>query len=153
MEIAKKVIFLVDDEPMNLFFGQAVLQDHFDVLSLRSGVGLMKALEKAMPDLILLDIDMPEMDGFETIRLLKNNPETVSIPVIFLTARTDDDSKATGLSLGAADYLLKPYDPPRLTECIEIALIVNHRGCIFVDGSVTHGQGYFLGRPCVTAQS
>ena len=139
MEIDKKVIFLVDDEPTNLFVGQAVLEDHYDVLSLRSGAGLLKALEKTMPDLILLDIDMPEMDGFETMRLLKNNPETVSIPVIFLTARTDDDSRSTGLFLGAVDYLLKPYDPPRLMERIEIALLVNHRGCIFVDGSVTQG--------------
>ena len=123
MEIDKKVIFLVDDEPMNLFFGQAVLQDHFDVLSLRSGEGLMKALEKAMPDLILLDIDMPEMDGFETIRLLKDNPETVSIPVIFLTARKDDDSKSTGLFLGAVDFLHKPFDPPRLIERIGELLV------------------------------
>ena len=123
MEIDKKIIFLVDDEPTNLSVGQAVLEDHYDVLPLRSGAGLLKALEKTMPDLILLDIDMPEMDGFETIRLLKDNPETESIPVIFLTARKDDDSKAAGLYLGAVDFLHKPFDPPRLIKQIGAVLL------------------------------
>ena len=122
MVIDKKIIFLVDDEPTNLFVGRAALEDHYDVLTLNSGAGLLKAIKKTMPDLIILDIDMPEMDGFEAIRLLKDNPKTVNIPVIFLTGRNDDGSKAKGLYLGAVDFLHKPFDPLHLIECIGAVL-------------------------------
>ncbi len=102
-------IFIVDDEPMNL----SVLFEHarrasWRVLIHTSGASALKAIPGVNPDIVLLDIMMPDMDGFEVCRCLKANPATCDIPVIFVTALTDQCNEVNGLELGAVDYIQKP---------------------------------------------
>ena len=120
----KKTIFIVDDDSTNLMAGRNALEEHYNVLTLNSGVRLLKMLEKRTPDLILLDIEMPEMNGYETIKNLKGKRETEHIPIIFLTAKSDSDSELEGLSLGAIDYIAKPFSKPLLLKRIEVHLLV-----------------------------
>ena len=124
METERKLIILVDDNTTNLFAGYNALIDHYDALTVPSGAKLFALLERTMPDLILLDIEMPEMNGYEVIKILKANPKTADIPVIFLTARSDNVSELEGLSLGAIDYISKPFSPPLLLKRIEVHLLV-----------------------------
>lgn len=102
-------ILLVDDEPINLaVFGQA-LTPYYEVLVATSGLrGLELVNATPKPDLILLDVMMPDMDGYEVINLLKANPETQDIPVIFVTALSSNADEERGLLLGAVDYIYKP---------------------------------------------
>ena len=124
METELKTVILVDDNPTNLAVGSAALEGHYGVLTLNSGARLIKILDKTTPDLILLDVEMPEMSGYDVIRVLKGNPATAGIPVIFLTARNDGESELEGLSLGAIDYITKPFSTPLLLKRIEVHLLV-----------------------------
>ncbi|MDR2542594.1 MAG: response regulator [Treponema sp.] len=124
MSILKKTIFLVDDDITNLALGNDTLCQLYKVFTMNSGIRLLKMLETHTPDLILLDVEMPEMNGYETIRLLKDKEETKNIPVVFLTAQSDVESELKGLSLGAIDYIIKPFSPPLLIKRIEIHLLV-----------------------------
>jgi putative two-component system response regulator len=127
MENNRKMIFLVDDNITNLTAGSEALEDFYDVMTFNSGARLFKALERTIPDLILLDVSMPEMDGYEVIKLLKENPETESVPVIFLTGRDDEESEIEGLSLGSIDYITKPFKPYLLQKRIEVHLLVENQ--------------------------
>ena len=102
-------VVVVDDEPTNLKKAETVLSEKFKVILLKSGEILLRYLEKHTPDLILLDIMMPDMDGYETIQRLKANEKTAGIPVIFLTGKTDTESEVKGLKLGAVDFIIKPF--------------------------------------------
>jgi putative two-component system response regulator len=124
MEKEQKTIFLVDDDATNLAVGRDALDEYYDVLTLNSGARLLKMLERTIPDLILLDVEMPEMNGYEVIRQIKNNKETANIPVIFLTAKNDGESELEGLTLGAIDYIIKPFSPSLLRKRIEVHLLV-----------------------------
>ena len=124
MEIDRKTIFLVDDDITNLTIGNSVLTEFYNVFTLNSCKRLQKMLEKCIPDLILLDIEMPEINGYETIKLIKSNENTKNIPVIFLTAQRDGENELKGLSLGAIDYIIKPFSPPLLLKRIEIHLLI-----------------------------
>ncbi|MCL1806576.1 MAG: response regulator [Oscillospiraceae bacterium] len=114
----KKTIFMVDDNVTNLAKVEEVLEKHFLVITLSSAAKMFTVLEKVIPDLILLDIDMPEMDGLEAMKFLKENSRTASIPVIFLTGLTDSDTEAYGIELGAADFITKPFSEPVLINRI-----------------------------------
>ncbi|MDR2577625.1 MAG: response regulator [Chitinispirillales bacterium] len=123
--MSRKTIFIVDDDPTNLATVLGALEKHYSVLALNSGEKLLKTLERKIPDMILLDIEMPEMSGYDTIRILKGNAKTAGIPVIFLTAKCDSDSELEGLTLGAVDYIAKPIPPPSLLlKRIEVHLLV-----------------------------
>ena len=105
------VILIVDDNPINLKLLFDLLDYYgFKVLVAEDGQNAISVAEYASPDLILLDILMPGIDGFETCRLLKINPATQEIPVIFITAMTDKVDKIKGLNLGAVDYITKPLE-------------------------------------------
>lgn len=119
MESEKKLIFLVDDNPANLRIGKNVLSELYTVATVPSGAKLFSLLESNHPALILLDIDMPEMDGYEALEILKSKPETKDIPVVFLTGMADSANEDKGRLLGAIDYITKPFDPPSLIACIE----------------------------------
>jgi len=119
-----KTIFLVDDDITNLAAGNDALCRHYNVITMNSGGRLIKMLESHTPDLILLDVEMPEMDGYDTIKTLKNHERTKNIPVIFLTAQSDTESEIKGLSLGAIDYIIKPFSPPLLVKRIQVHLLV-----------------------------
>ena len=122
-----EMIYLVDDDPTNLIVGRNALLGKYQVVTLPSGEKLLAALEKHLPSLILLDVEMPGMDGYTTIRHIKGNPRTADIPVIFLTGKTDMASELEGLSLGAIDYVTKPFSPPLLLKRIELHLLVRHQ--------------------------
>jgi putative two-component system response regulator len=124
MTSERKTVLLVDDDLTNLTVGRNALEEHYDVLTLNSGARLIKMLSRSVPDLILLDVEMPEMNGYETIRAIKENPDTAKIPVIFLTAKSDGESELEGLSLGAIDYITKPFSVPLLLKRIELHLLV-----------------------------
>lgn len=116
-------ILVVDDVPDNLDVLVGVLNDDYRVKAANSGERALKLLEGGnIPDLILLDVMMPEMDGFEVCRRIKSNPATSDIPVIFLTAMGDAVNVTQGLELGAVDYITKPADPPILKARIRTHL-------------------------------
>jgi CheY-like chemotaxis protein len=118
VEGEKRLIILVDDNPANLRIGKNILADRYAVATAPSAAKLFALLENNRPVLILLDIDMPEMSGYEAIKILKDKPETKDIPVIFLTGLTDESNEAAGRALGAADYVTKPFDPAFLIKCV-----------------------------------
>ena len=110
----KPVILAVDDTPENLDVVKGILATDYTVKAAINGKMALKIAEKQPPDLILLDIIMPEMDGYEVCKQLKSNPLTREIPVIFLTAKDQTTDESKGFELGAADYMLKPVNPPIL---------------------------------------
>ena len=124
MAIGQKTIFLVDDDPVYLAIGSDTLSQYYNTFTMDSSFRLLKMLESHSPDLILLDIEMPEMDGYKTIEILKSRNETKDIPIIFLTAHSDGESELKGLSLGAIDYIIKPFTPSLLLKRIELHLLV-----------------------------
>ncbi|MDR0290322.1 MAG: response regulator [Treponema sp.] len=124
MESEKELIILVDDNPANLRIGKNVLSEKYRVATAPSGEKMFSLLENNKPEIILLDIDMPEMNGYDAIKILKSKPETKDIPVIFLTARTESGDELEGLTLGAIDYIVKPFQPPLLLKRIEVHLLV-----------------------------
>lgn len=107
----KQRILVVDDATENLDILVALLQKDYRVTAARSGQKALVMAAKNPPDLILLDIMMPEMDGYEVCRHLKQNPELRFIPVIFITAMTKEENETQGLELGAVDYINKPIQP------------------------------------------
>ncbi|MDR3199941.1 MAG: response regulator [Spirochaetales bacterium] len=120
----KEMIILVDDNPANLRTGKNVLSDRYNVFTAPSAEKMFSLLVNNKPAMILLDIEMPEMSGYEAIKILKAKPETRDIPVIFLTGKSDSDNELEGLSLGAIDYITKPFMPPLLLKRIEVHLLV-----------------------------
>jgi putative two-component system response regulator len=124
MENEKKLIILVDDNLANLRIGKNVLSEKYTVITAPSVEKMFGILENNNPDIILLDVDMPEINGHEAIKILKSKPQTKDIPVIFLTARTESTDELEGLSLGAIDYITKPFQPQLLLKRIEVHLLV-----------------------------
>jgi len=111
-ETPKQVVLVVDDAPENIQVLSAILKPSYKVKAATSGERALKiARSDKPPDLILLDIMMPEMDGYEVCRQLKADEKTRTIPVIFVTGMSDDAEQQKGLALGAAAYLTKPVDP------------------------------------------
>lgn len=123
----KKKIMLVDDSKSNLVVGKNVLSEFYETYSVLSGDRLFKLLEKVTPDLILLDVEMPDMNGFQVLERLKQSESTRDIPVIFLTGKRDPDSELDGLTLGAVDYITKPFSPPLLLKRIEVHLLLREQ--------------------------
>jgi len=105
------VILLVDDVPQNIqVLGEILKDEGYSFAIAMSGKETFRLLEKELPDLILLDVMLPDTDGFEVCRRIKEKERTSEIPVIFLTARTETDDKVRGLELGAVDYITKPFE-------------------------------------------
>ncbi|MDR0500161.1 MAG: response regulator [Coriobacteriales bacterium] len=115
---ARSRVMLVDDNVANLTAYKNMLKEIFEVYTLPSALRMFEVLEKVEPDLILLDIEMPGMNGYEAIAKLKRDKRYEAIPVIFLTSRTDEGSEMEGLNLGAIDYVYKPFSPPLLIQRI-----------------------------------
>lgn len=119
----QNVILIVDDTPTNLEMLLEFLESAgFKVVVAEDGESAIEMAEYAPPDLILLDILMPQMDGFEACRRLKTNPDTQDIPIIFMTALTDKVDKVKGLNLGAVDYIAKPLDHEEVLARVNIHL-------------------------------
>jgi putative two-component system response regulator len=120
--VEKPTVLVVDDTPDNLSLMSGLLKDDYKVKVANNGEKALKiASSDTPPDLILLDIMMPGMDGYQVCQFLKRDPHTRDIPVIFLTAKTEVEDEKKGLELGAVDYLTKPVSPP-----IVMARVKNH---------------------------
>ncbi|TGK86839.1 two-component system response regulator [Leptospira noumeaensis] len=109
---SKPKILIVDDEPTNLQILNEILQKDYNLLFAKDGLKGIELAESQEPDLILLDVMMPEMTGHEVCKVLKSNEKTKYIPVIFVTALTDVVDEEKGFQLGAVDYITKPVSPP-----------------------------------------
>jgi two-component system sensor histidine kinase/response regulator len=113
-EVSKPVILAVDDSPANIDMVKGIFAQDYIVQAAVSGKIALEIVGKKKPDLILLDIMMPEMDGFMVCRHLKSNPDTASIPIIFVTVITETEDIIKGFNLGAVDYVTKPFKPTEL---------------------------------------
>ena len=113
-----KIIY-VDDVQYSLVSVKKRLQEHYEVFPVESAIMLFKILEKIKPALILLDINMPDIDGYRTIERLKTDERYADIPVIFLSGNSDKENIVKGLGLGADDYVVKPFATSKLIECIK----------------------------------
>ena len=121
-QIQKQTILIVDDEPVNIKILVELLRSDYQIRVANNGeTALQIASSENKPDLILLDIMMPGIDGYEVCRLIKNNPVTQDIPIIFLTAKSQVEDEQKGFNLGAVDYIAKPISPP-----IVLARVVTH---------------------------
>lgn len=107
----RPLVLVVDDEPMNLAIIEAALDDLHDLCFAASGEEALEVARQRLPDLILLDVMMPGMDGYEACRKLKQDALLADVPVIFTTGLDDEDAESRGLALGAIDYVTKPINP------------------------------------------
>ncbi len=123
----RQIIMMVDDNKANLAVGKAILDEHYDVYALPSAEKLFQFLNHVMPDLILLDIEMPGMDGLEALTILKGNKQYAEIPVIFVTAKSSEEDEYDGLALGAIDYVTKPFSATLLLKRIENHLLIEQQ--------------------------
>ncbi|MDR3213750.1 MAG: response regulator [Azoarcus sp.] len=121
---SRELIMLIDDSLANLMVGKEALSNAYRVLTVPSAPKMFEMLQRYTPGLILLDVDMPEMNGYEAIKLLKENPKTERIPVVFLTAMADASSELQGLTLGAVDFIGKPFSAPLLKKRVELHLLM-----------------------------
>lgn len=118
----RALILCVDDEPVNLMILEELLQDSYELTSARSGAGCLQQVELQKPDLILLDVNMPDIDGLETCARLKADPETAEIPIIFVSALASQEELMAGYEAGGDDYITKPFSEEILQKKIEIVL-------------------------------
>jgi putative two-component system response regulator len=117
-----KTIFIVDDNNVNLFTAEEALSDIYNVITIASAEIMFEFLENIKPDLILLDIMMPDMDGFEALRKLRDNLHYAEIPVMFLTGKRDPETEALGFEMGVIDFVTKPFSAPVLRNRIKTHL-------------------------------
>ena len=122
--VMKKTILVVDDDKTNLMIADRLLSEEYSIVSVLSGQQVFKFLERRKPDLILLDINMPGMDGFEVMECIRQNEQWKKIPVIFLTADRDASTESQCLKMGAVDFIGKPFEPEivknRIRRTLEI---------------------------------
>ena len=123
--VMEKTIFVVDDVEANLFAAEETLEEHYNVITAQSGRRAIELLEKIKPHLILMDIDMPDMDGFETLKYLKSKECFHDIPVIMLTGMSDIDSEVKGFEMGAVDFIAKPFSAPVLLNRVKLHIDIN----------------------------
>lgn len=117
------VILVADDEPVNLALIKRRLEwEEYRVETAEDGGQAVEAAKRLLPDLVILDVMMPVLDGLQACRLLKEDPETRDIPVIFLSALDDTDTKVNGLALGANDYISKPFRVEELLARVAVAI-------------------------------
>ena len=127
MENIQKKIIIVDDNMLYLTMLRNLLKPFYEVYPAPLADVLFSIMEKFIPDLVLLDIEMPVMDGYEAITQMKESPRYRDIPVIFLTGKDDENSASRGLELGAVDYVTKPFYGPLLLRRIRNVLLIEQQ--------------------------
>ena len=129
-----KTIFVVDDNTVNLVTADETLSDSYNVITLASASTMFEFLKKTIPDLILLDIMMPDIDGFEALKQLRADRLYAKIPVIFLTSKNDAATEALGFEMGVIDFISKPFSGPvllnRIKTHLHIEAIISERTAI-----------------------
>jgi putative two-component system response regulator len=141
-----KKILIVDDEPNNLQVLRQILKDHYQLIFANNGNKALEVAAKHLPDLVLLDIMMPGINGYEVCKKLKQNPVTEEIPVIFVTAMSDIEDEAMGFDVGAVDYIQKPVSRPIVLRRVQTHLSLvrvqeledSQREAIFMLGEAGH---------------
>jgi len=118
----RPTVLVVDDMPANLQLIRELLREHYHVRVATSGALALRIVDRAIPDLILLDVVMPDMDGHAVCRRLKGDPNTCDVPVLFLSARNQHEDECLGFELGATDYLFKPINPEILLARVQTQL-------------------------------
>lgn len=145
----KPKLLVVDDQPINIQVMYQAFAGDYQVFMATSGAQALAICKDNPPDLILLDVVMPEMDGFEVCTLLKADDATRNIPIIFVTAHTDSAQETHGLSLGAVDFIAKPVNPPVVRARVKTQLTLKFqsdllRKLVFLDGlSGVYNRRYF----------
>ena len=123
-------VMIVDDNMANLIMARKTLEDSYEVIPVSSGISALECLSDMpeLPDLVLLDVDMPNVNGFQVISEMKNKKKLMDIPIIFLTAQDDDITELEGYNLGASDYIRKPYTANLLRKRVDIQIqIINQK--------------------------
>lgn len=117
-------VMIVDDNMANLIMARKTLEEEYEVIPVSSGISALECLNDMpeLPDLVLLDVDMPNVNGFQVISEMKNVPKLVNIPIIFLTAQDDDTTELESYNLGAMDYIRKPYTANLLKKRVDIQI-------------------------------
>ena len=115
----RRILVVDDEERMVRFIRLNLEQDGFEVIEAYAGQQAMDKLRQTLPDLVLLDVMLPDFDGFEVLRLIRENND---VPVIMLTAKAEEDDRVKGLELGADDYITKPFSPRELTSRVRAVL-------------------------------
>src|SRR5215210_6842433 len=122
-QAAEPTILVADDEPVNRALIQRRLErEGYRVLTAKNGSEAVEKTKEVLPDLVILDVMMPEMDGMDACRLIKETEATRDIPIIFLSARDETEMKVSGLSLGADDYISKPFEAEELIARVHVAI-------------------------------
>ncbi|MEI6895179.1 MAG: HD domain-containing phosphohydrolase [Colwellia sp.] len=120
------LLLIVDDIPANIDVLRAILKSNYKIKIATSGEKALSIVKESPPDLILLDIMMPDMDGFEVCRLLKKNINSTSIPIIFVTAKSEVANESKGFALGAVDYITKPINPAIVLARVRTHIALNN---------------------------
>ncbi len=117
-------VMIVDDNMANLIMARKTLEEEYEVIPVSSGISALECLNDMpeLPDLVLLDVDMPNVNGFQVISEMKNVPKLMNIPIIFLTAQDDDTTELESYNLGAMDYIKKPYTANLLKKRVDIQI-------------------------------
>ncbi|MDE6387127.1 MAG: response regulator [Lachnospiraceae bacterium] len=117
-------VMIVDDNMANLIMARKTLEEEYEVIPVSSGISALECLNDMpeIPDLVLLDVDMPNVNGFQVISEMKNIPKLVNIPIVFLTAQDDDTTELESYNLGAVDYIKKPYTANLLKKRVDIQI-------------------------------
>ena len=123
----KASILCVDDEPVNLIIMEELLRDNYALNTVKSGEGCLEQVGLQKPDLILLDVNMPKMDGLETCARLKTEPDTAEIPIIFVSALASHEELMAGYEAGGDDYITKPFSEEILQKKVQIVLASQQR--------------------------
>jgi len=114
-----KCIFVVDDSSINLLTAKEALSEHYIVMTLSSAMIMFEFLNNIKPDLILLDIEMPDMNGFEALKQLKTDNRYAGIPVMFVTGNNDSATESLGYEMGAIDFITKPFSKSALLDRVK----------------------------------
>ena len=120
-----ETVFIVDDSDVNLIKAKQALDEKYRVFTVPSALKMFSLFEKVIPDLILMDIEMPVMNGYEAIKKIKADSRLTDIPVIFLTAHDDETSELEGFDMGAVDYISKPFSSPLLLKRVNTQLLIS----------------------------
>jgi len=133
---SRQTIMIVDDTQINIAILVEALHDNYEVIVAFNGLNALELLIDQKPDLILLDIIMPEMDGYDVLKTIKNNSELKHIPVILLSAVTDSGSKSKGFSLGAVDYVTKPFEIDEVKARVKTQLRLEEARLVLVSQNI-----------------